>query len=59
MTSSSSIITKQKTEFIKDFISFANATSREDEYIIFGVCDDTREIVGIREKEIPDISEFN
>lgn len=49
----------KKSEFIKDLISFANAASREDKYIIFGVSDDTREIVGITEREIPDISDIN
>lgn len=49
----------KKSEFIKDIISFANATSREDKYIIFGVSDGTREIVGITENDIPDISEIN
>lgn len=49
----------KKSEFIKDLISFANVASREDKYIIFGVSDDTREIVGITEREIPDISDIN
>ena len=49
----------KKSEFIKDIISFANASSREDKYIIFGVSDVTREIIGITEKDIPDISDLN
>ena len=47
----------KKSEFIKDIISFANASSREDKYIVFGVSDATREIIGIN--DIPDISNLN
>ena len=49
----------KKSEFIKDIISFANASSREDKYIILGVSDATREIIGINENDIPDISNLN
>ena len=49
----------QKSDFIKDVISFANASSLEDKYIIFGVSDDTREIIGVSDNEIPDISDIN
>ena len=49
----------KKSDFIKDIISFANASTIEDKYIIFGVNDDTREVVGISDTEIPDISNIN
>ncbi len=49
----------KKSDFIKDIISFANASTIEDKYIIFGVSDDTREIVGISDAQIPDISDIN
>lgn len=49
----------KKSDFIKDIISFANASTIEDKYIIFGVSDDTREIVGITDTQIPDISDIN
>lgn len=44
----------KKSDLIKDILSFANASSLEDKYIIFGVSDDTRNIVGISENSIPD-----
>lgn len=49
----------KKHDLIKDIISFANAAPLEDKYIIFGVSDDTREVVGISHNEIPDISDIN
>ena len=49
----------KKSEFIKDIISFANASLREDKYIVFGVSDATRETIGITENDIPDISNLN
>lgn len=49
----------KKSDFIKDIISFANASSHEDKYIVFGISDETREIVGITENQIPDISDLN
>jgi len=41
-----------QSDFPKDICAFANSTSNEDKYIVFGVEDETREIVGI------DIEEF-
>ncbi len=49
----------KKSDLIKDIISFANALIQGDKYIIFGIDDANREIVGIKEKEIPDISDIN
>ena len=49
----------KKSDFIKDIISFANSSSVDDKYIIFGVSDDTREIVGLSENQFPDISDIN
>lgn len=49
----------KKSDFIKDIISLANASSLDDKFIIFGVSDETRDIVGISEGEIPDISDIN
>ena len=36
---------------LKDIFSFVNTTHDEDCYLIFGVSDDTREIVGIENDE--------
>ncbi len=49
----------KKSDLIKDIISFANSLAFEDKYIIFGVSDDTRQIVGIADNQIPDISDVN
>lgn len=45
-------------DFIKDVISFANAQSNEEKYIIFGVAD-TYELFDIAYEKIRDISELN
>lgn len=37
----------KKAEMLKDIFSFVNTTHDEDCYLIFGVTDDTREIVGV------------
>ena len=49
----------KKYDLIKDLISFANASSLEEKYIIIGVDDQTRDIVGVSENAIPDISDIN
>lgn len=49
----------KKSDFIKDIISFANASPLEDKYIIFGVDDDTRDITDISKDQFPDISDIN
>lgn len=41
----------KKAEMLKDIFSFVNTTHDEDCYLIFGVTDDTREIVGIENDE--------
>lgn len=41
----------KKAEMLKDIFSFVNTTRYEDCYLIFGVTDDTREIVGIENDE--------
>lgn len=40
-----------QSDLPKDVCAFANSISNEDKYIVFGVEDKTREIVGIKEKE--------
>lgn len=45
-------------DLIKDVISFANAESNEEKYIIFGVAD-TYELLDIAYEKIRDISELN
>ena len=49
----------KKSDMIKDIISFANGHCQEDKYIIFGVRDADRKVVGINRGDIPDISEIN
>lgn len=49
----------KKYDLIKDLISFANASSLEEKYIIIGADDQTRDIVGVSENAIPDISDIN
>lgn len=44
---SSDVNNSKKAEMLKDIFSFVNTTHDEDCYLIFGVTDDTREIVGI------------
>lgn len=41
----------KRAEMLKDIFSFVNTTHNEDCYLIFGVTDDTREIVGIENDE--------
>lgn len=41
----------KKAEMLKDIFSFVNTTHDEDCYLIFGVTDNTREIVGIENDE--------
>ncbi|UTX36319.1 helix-turn-helix domain-containing protein [Ligilactobacillus salivarius] len=41
----------KKAEMLKDIFSFVNTTHDEDCYLIFGVTDDAREIVGIENDE--------
>lgn len=41
----------KRAEMLKDIFSFVNTTHDEDCYLIFGVTDDTREIVGIENDE--------
>lgn len=43
------------TDFPKDICAFANLTSRSDRYIIFGVDDKTRQVVGVRPETIPTV----
>lgn len=40
-----------QSDLPKDVCAFANSISNEDKYIVFGVEDKTREIVGINEEE--------
>lgn len=40
-----------QSDLPKDVCAFANSVSNEDKYIVFGVEDKTREIVGVDEKE--------
>lgn len=40
-----------QSDLPKDVCAFANSVSNEDKYIVFGVEDETREIVGINEEE--------
>ena len=49
----------KKHDLIKDLISFANASSLEEKYIIIGVDDQSRDILGVSENAIPDISNIN
>lgn len=49
----------KKYDLIKDLISFANASSLEEKYIIIGVDDQSRDILGVSEDAIPDISNIN
>lgn len=49
----------KKYDLIKDIISFANASSLEDRYIIIGVNDETRETVDVSDEQFPDISDIN
>ena len=49
----------KKYDLIKDLISFANSSSLEEKHIIIGVDDQTRDIVGVSENAIPDISDIN
>lgn len=49
----------KKSDFIKDIISFANAATLDEKFIIFGISDSTREAIGISKEEIPDISNVN
>ncbi|QAR21467.1 helix-turn-helix domain-containing protein [Limosilactobacillus fermentum] len=48
---SSDVNNSKKAEMLKDIFSFVNTTHDEDCYLIFGVTDDTREIVGIENDE--------
>lgn len=41
----------KRAEMLKDIFSFVNTTHDEDCYLIFGVTDDTREVVGIENDE--------
>jgi len=41
----------KRAEMLKDIFSFVNTTHDEDCYLIFGVTDDTREVVGIENNE--------
>lgn len=43
------------TDFPKDICAFANLTARSDRYIIFGVDDKTRQVVGIRPETVPTV----
>ena len=49
----------KKYDLIKDIISFANNVAVENKYIIFGVSDNERKIIGVDLTTIPDISEIN
>ena len=49
----------KKYDLIKDLISFTNSSSLEEKHIIIGVDDQTRDIVGVSENAIPDISDIN
>lgn len=39
------------SELVKDVVAFANGEAKGDKYIIFGVADETKEIVGISDDE--------
>ena len=43
----------KRSDFPKDVAAFANAVSSEDRYLVFGVVDDTREVVGIDPQTFP------
>jgi len=49
---------KAKHGLVKDIISFANNTSELDKYIIFGVENESFEVVGINKNSLPDISDI-
>ena len=49
----------KKYDLIKDLISFANNLNFLDKYIIFGISDENRDVIGIDESSIPDISDIN
>lgn len=49
----------KKHDLIKDILSFSNAPTLDDKYIIFNIDDNTREICDMQKDSIPDVSEIN
>ncbi len=49
----------KKYDLIKDIISFSNSLSFTNKYIIFGIADSNRQVIGVDECTIPDISDIN
>ncbi len=49
----------KKYDLIKDVVSFANNIKNHNKYIIFGIRNSTKEVEGISETELPDISQIN
>ena len=50
---------EKKFDLIKDIVSFANNIKNRNKYIVFGIKNSSREIEGISETELPDISQVN
>lgn len=48
----------KKFDLVKDVVSFANNTNNNDKYIAFGIIDKTWEVIGVQEKDIPQISDI-
>lgn len=46
----------KKFDLVKDVVSFANNTNNNDKYIAFGIIDNTWKVIGVKEEEIPQIS---
>lgn len=48
----------KKFDLVKDVVSFANNTNNNDKYIAFGIKDGTWQVIGVKEEEIPQISDI-
>lgn len=49
----------KKYDLIKDIVSFSNESTSVDKYIVFGVINETWEVVGINLPQMPDVSNIN
>lgn len=50
--------TDKKFDLVKDVVSFANNSNNIDKYIAFGIIDKTWQVIGVKEEEIPQISDI-
>lgn len=48
----------KKFDLVKDVVSFANNINNIDKYIAFGISDKTWQVIGVKEEEIPQISDI-